>query len=102
MHAYVKYAKKVTIKNPRHFDIEHEGKTYHPNIASAKSAYAAVKYVTKEDKTPLELGTMDHKQETKARDGKTKILCKRLVEGEALNTVLEDGNEDMLKDYGRW
>jgi hypothetical protein len=45
---------------------------------------------------------MDHKQETKARENKTKILCKRLCEGESLNTVLEDDNWDMLKNYGQW
>jgi len=50
----------MNIKDPRAFDIIWEGKTYHPNIVSAKSAYASVKYCTKEDKTPLELGTMDH------------------------------------------
>ncbi len=61
LHAYAKFHKNIDTVNCRQFDITWEDKVYHPNIASAKSAYASVKYCTKEDKEPLELGTMDHK-----------------------------------------
>jgi len=61
LHAYIKFGKRLSTRDCRYFDIEWEGQTYHPNIASAKNAYGAVKYCVKEDKTPLEIGTMDHK-----------------------------------------
>ncbi len=75
---------------------------YHGKYEPAKSAIASIKYCSKHDKEPLELGVMDYKQEMKAKESKTKILCKRLCEGESLNHVLEDDNYEMLKDYPKW
>lgn len=50
LHAYVKYADRVTTRKPAFFDIVHEGKTYHGNYAPAKSAIASIGYISKEDK----------------------------------------------------
>ena len=102
LHVYLKLASRLFTRDCRYFDITWKNDVYHPNIRTAKSAYGSIKYCTKEDPTPLELGVMDYKQETKARESKTKILCKRLCSGETLNSVLEDDNFEMLKDYPRW
>ncbi len=102
LHAYLKLGSRLFTRDCRYLDITWQQNVYHPNIKTAKSAHGSIKYCTKEDETPLELGTMDYKQEIKARENKTKILCKRLCEGETLNQVLEDDNHDMLKDYAKW
>ncbi len=72
----MKYDKRMHITNSRIFDLE----GFHPNIKSAKSTYGSIKYCVKEDKTPLEFGTMDYKCELKARENKKRVLGKRLVE----------------------
>jgi hypothetical protein len=79
LHAYAKFEKNIDTVNPRYFDITWEDKTYHGKYEPAKSAIASIKYVTKHDKMPLELGDMDHEQETQAKASKTKILGKRLI-----------------------
>ena len=96
LHAYVKLDKELFTRDCRYFDITWEDTVYHPNIKSAKHAQGSIKYCTKEDKEPLELGTMDYKQEIQAREAKTKILGKRLTSGESLLSVLEDGNEELI------
>lgn len=101
MHAYVKYEAKLTTRQPAFFDIVYEGKTYHGNYATAKSAIGSIKYISKEDKEPLELGDMDYKQETEAKACKKKVLGKRLIEGANLVDVVEE-HPDMLFDYKRW
>jgi hypothetical protein len=102
LHAYVKLDKDIHTRDCRFFDITWEDTVYHPNIRQAKNANGSIKYCIKEDKEPLELGQMDYKQEIKARDNKTRILCKRLTDGENLNQVLLDDNHEMLKDYANW
>ena len=96
LHAYVKYMKTMNIRNPAFFDIVYEGETYHGNYQTAKSAIASIKYVSKEDTEPLELGDMDYKQETSAKQSKSKILGKRLAAGESVAEVIKDGNEDLI------
>jgi len=61
LHAYAKFDKPVETRNCKYFDIEFEGKTYHGKYEPAKSAIASIKYVSKHDKEPLELGDMDYK-----------------------------------------
>lgn len=70
----------------------YEDKSYHGKYESAKSAIASIKYVSKHDKEPLELGDMDHKQEQEAKANKKKILGKRLATGEALHDIIDDNN----------
>lgn len=41
---------------------------YHGNYQAAKSAIASIKYISKEDTEPLEIGDMDWKQEASAKD----------------------------------
>lgn len=63
LHAYVKYADELSSRSPAFFDIAHEGKVYHGKYEPAKSAIASIKYISKEDKQPMEIGDMDWKQE---------------------------------------
>lgn len=72
---------------------------YHGKYEPAKSAIGSIKYLTKHDKEPLELGDMDWKQESEAKKDKKKILGKRLASGEPLLSVLEDGNEDLIFSF---
>jgi len=97
----VKYSATLNVKNPRFFDIAHDGKTYHGKYEPAKSAIASIKYVTKHDQEPLELGSMDYKQETQAKECKKKILGKRLIEGESLVSLTIEYPE-MLDKYQQW
>jgi len=61
LHAYVKYINQINTRKPEFFDIVHEDKTYHGKYEPAKSAIGSIKYISKEDKEPLELGDMDYK-----------------------------------------
>jgi len=99
LHAYVKYLKEIQTRNMKYFDIEHEGEIYHGNYQTAKSSIAIVRYCTKDDQEPLELGDMDWKQETAAKQSKQKILGKRLASGETVADVLADGNEELIISY---
>ena len=57
----MKFTVKKQVTSPTYFDLIYEGKTYHGNYDTAKSAIGSIKYITKEDKDPLELGDMDYK-----------------------------------------
>ncbi len=48
------------------------------------------------DPNPLELGDMDWKQETAAKENKSRILGKRLCSGESLVDIIDDGNQDLV------
>jgi len=96
LHAYAKFDKPIDTKDCKYFDITYEGSTYHGKYEPAKSAIASIKYVSKHDKEPLELGDMDWKQETAAKECKKKILGKRLAQGEAIIDVLEDDNYELM------
>ena len=99
LHAYAKFDKPVDTVNCKYFDISHDGKDYHGKYEPAKSAIASIKYVSKHDPEPLELGDMDYKQETAAKECKKKILGKRLASGEDLIDVMEDGNFELLFEF---
>ncbi len=70
LHAYVKYLNQVNTRKPEYFDITWEDKTYHGKYEPAKSAIGSIKYISKDDKEPMELGDMDYKQETAAKQSK--------------------------------
>lgn len=55
---------------------------YHGDYKPAKSAIGSIKYITKEDPEPLELGDMDYKHEIKARESHKRVYCKRIIDGE--------------------
>lgn len=57
----MKYINQVNTRKPQYFDIEYEGHVYHGKYEPAKSAIGSIKYISKEDKDPLELGDMDYK-----------------------------------------
>lgn len=59
IHAYCKYLKEIQTRNMKYFDIEHEGEIYHGNYQVAREPIKVLKYVTKDDKEPLEIGDMD-------------------------------------------
>lgn len=99
LHAYFKFDKPVNYKDPRCFDIEYEGTKYHGKYEPAKSAIASIKYISKSDQEPLEIGTMDYKQEIEAKRDKKAVLGKRLADGEALHEVLDDGNHSLIFDF---
>lgn len=101
LHAYVKFADRITTRLPAFFDIEFEGKSYHGKYEPAKSAIASIKYISKEDKQPMELGSMDWKQEQEAKEAKKKVLGKRLIEGASLVELVEE-DPGMLFEYKRW
>lgn len=92
LHAYVKFDKPINTVNPRYFDIEFENKAYHGKYEPAKSAIGSIKYISKADPSPLELGDMDYEQEMQAKAQKKKILGKRLAAGEPLQDIIDDGN----------
>ena len=101
LHAYVKYISKLDVSNPTYFDLKHEGKVYHGNYQTAKCAIASIKYISKEDQDPLELGDMDYKQEMSAKQSKSKILGKRLAAGEPVDQIIADGNEELIMSYAK-
>lgn len=74
---------------------------YHGDYKPAKSAIGSIKYITKEDENPLELGDMDYKQEIKAKESKTAILGKRLIAKTPLVELVKE-NPEMLKDFKKW
>jgi len=47
IHVYLKTIKRVDIINPRYFDIELNGVTFHPNVQPAKKAGNVIKYILK-------------------------------------------------------
>lgn len=61
LHAYAKFTNRFNTVNPRYFDITWQDKVYHGKYEPAKSAIGSIKYLTKHDKEPLELGDMDYK-----------------------------------------
>ena len=61
LHAYAKFDRQIDVKNARHFDLEFNSKIYHGKYETAKSAIKSIRYITKHDTTPLELGDMDWK-----------------------------------------
>ena len=80
-----------------------DGTTYHPNIKDKqiKNKQRALTYCSKEDPDPL-CYNMDIKEETKARESHSKILTKRLIDGEAtLNQLVEEGMIP-LNQYCNW
>lgn len=99
LHAYIKFANALDVKNCKYFDFVHEGVTHHGNYQAAKKAEDVIRYCTKEDPTPLELGTMDFKQELIAKKNKHKILGKRLAEGDTVDQLIEDGETHLLFNY---
>lgn len=91
----------MNTRQPAFFDIAHEGKVYHGKYEPAKSAIASIKYISKEDKEPLEIGDMDWKQEQKAKETKKKVLGKRLASGETVADLIKEGHGELVFEYGR-
>lgn len=75
LHCLVKLHKKCESRNARFLD---HGE-YHPNIQSAKSISASVKYLCKEDPDPL-CFKIDLENLKKSVGGKTKIVSDSLIQ----------------------
>lgn len=101
IHACAWYTKPIRFRDPRHLDIEWEGRTYHPNIKDkqVKSKKKALGYCSKEDPDVL-CFNMDIKEECKARESHRKILGKRLLDGEPLHLVVQE-DPSLLFGYQR-
>jgi len=48
LHAFLSYSTKLNVRNSRFWDLEFQGKTYHPNIRAVKWPNAAILYTQKE------------------------------------------------------
>jgi len=61
LHAYLRLDHKMNIKDERKFDLKKDGENYHPNIQSARSPKAVIKYVCKDGKyvTNMSQATID-------------------------------------------
>lgn len=97
---YVKYAYEVRTRDPHYFDFTYQDKNYHGKYETARSPIRSLKYISKEDKEPLELGEMDYKHEIKARESHKRVYCKRLLDGEDIVDVVRD-NPELLCGFGR-
>jgi hypothetical protein len=97
LHAYVKYDTKLHIRDPHYFDFL----GYHGKYEPARNGFASVKYVTKHDKSPLELGDMKVEDYLKQRADHKKVLGKRLAEGESLVSLIESGEHQLIFDYAK-
>lgn len=90
--------KKLDVRKPEFFDLKGpDNAIYHGNYQTAKCSQAVVKYCTK-DGSYVELGNMDVKQESQARQLNKKILGKRLCSGENL-VDLVDEHPELLFNY---
>jgi len=85
------------IRNPQFFDFQ----GYHGKYEPARNGYASVKYVTKHDKSPLELGDMKLSDYTQQRESHKKVLGKRLAEGETLVSLIDSGEHQLIFEYGK-
>jgi len=95
LHAYVKFAKKLSVKSPRYFDFQ----TYHGKYEPAKNGFASVKYVTKHDKEPLALGDMKLDEFLKQRADHKRVLGKRLAEGANIVEMIDGGEYQLIFGY---
>lgn len=101
LHAYVKYVDEISSRSPSFFDITYDNNVYHGKYEPAKSAIASIKYISKDDKQPLELGDMDYQQEIVAKESKKRVLGKRLKTGESLIDLIDEFPE-ILCEYNKW
>lgn len=74
---------------------------YYPNVQATKNKLAWIKYLHKEDTDTLTEG-INAGQYINASESKTKILGKRLLDGEALNAIVQEpGFEHFIPEYKR-
>lgn len=93
IHAYVNYMKKIDVKRSDFFDID----LFHPNVQGVRCSAAVAKYC-KKDGDYIQEGC-DINADQMAREGKKKILGKRLLT-ERLVDVIED-HPELIFDYKR-
>jgi len=56
IHVYVRYSKRLDVCNTRYFDIEFEGRGYHPNIQGCKNRGKWLEYIAKGTDTSVDVG----------------------------------------------
>lgn len=99
LHAYVRLATRYTARGEHtslHLKHPETGETHKPNVQGTKNKLAWVRYLHKEDPKPYSEG-IDAAQYVQARESKTRILGKRLMEGEDLAALCkEPGFEHFL------
>lgn len=96
VHAYVRYSKKKDVRKPDYFDIGE----YHGNYQTAKSSIAVARYC-KKDGNYIEIGDIDILGEKAAREGHRKILGKRLIEGESIVDLIQEGHTQLIFDFNK-
>jgi len=108
IHVYCKTFKITSITNQNYFDIEFEGKTYHPNIQSARSAGNVIKYIlkfvrSKFDENLLFSKGLEFRIDANAEFMPLAVSCMALAEAGRIADALElyriERPEFYLKNY---
>lgn len=96
LHVLLSFSKPINLKNMRFFDVL-AGK--HANIVGIQNLVATVKYVMKEDPTPLLGGTFSHslpydsamrKAQNRAGSKTSDEVAKKVQDGSSFQSVLEE------------
>ena len=102
LHVYIKVGTKYTCQGEHvklHLKCPDTGKVYKPNVQPTKNKLAWVKYLHKEDKDTYTEG-IQAAQYIQASESKTRILGKRLIDGENLEQLVrEPGFEHFVPVY---
>jgi hypothetical protein len=98
LHAVAWYTQKLTFRKVDYLDLD----GHHPNIKGNRvfSAVKALDYVTKECPEPV-CYNLDLAAEKAARKDKKKILTKRILDGDPLAALVEEGEINLI-DLPKW
>lgn len=90
LHCYLYYGTRFDCRNQAFFDID----GYHPNVQSAKSLKAVQAYIKKDGDFVQE--GIDYAASLKARETHTRLLCKRILDGENPAVVIREADPSWL------
>lgn len=92
IHALLSFSKAINLTNERFFDCLGDK---HPNIQAPRNLQAVIKYLMKEDPTPLMGGSLLSKasssspDQTKSKGSKSDEISEEIVEGAKFQTILD-------------
>jgi len=86
LHAAVRYKMAIRTRDERYFDVD----GYHPKIEKLKSVTGAVRYLTKEDTTPLVEGIDVQALLAKKTKGVCDAVARKLLDGATIDELMED------------
>lgn len=97
LHIYLEYAKPFTTTVNSVFDVEYEGKKYHPNIQSIESKTHWLTYITKDDDDYVEKGinVVGYLKASKLK--KSSFFYEEVVEKEAITYEMIKANPKSIK-----